>query len=83
MTKTETDNQEQEPAIVLLRRYDKLKAELMQVERELGKACAAYGRSIGIWGLTRDHLRIQLNHREQGVSHGNPRPTAGNAKLRT
>ena len=60
MTKTETDNQEQEHAIVLLRRYDKLKAELMQVERELGKAAADYGRVRGWWGFSRDHLRNHL-----------------------
>ncbi len=47
-------------AAALLREYDELRARMRVLERELGKACAEYGRSIGVWGFNRDHLRIQL-----------------------
>ena len=60
---TKTTTEETEPAIILLRRYDELRREMMQVERELGKAAADYGRARGWWGFTRDHLR---NHIKQG-----------------
>ena len=47
-------------AAALLREYDELRARMRVLERELGKACAEYGRSIGVWGFSKDHLRIQL-----------------------
>jgi hypothetical protein len=47
-------------AVKLLRRYDALRAELRTLEHELSKACADYGREQGVWGLTRDHLRMQV-----------------------
>ena len=47
-------------AAALLRKYDKMRAELRAVEAELAKACADYGRSQGVWGFNRDHLRMQL-----------------------
>jgi hypothetical protein len=47
-------------AAALLRKYDKMRAELRTLEHELAKACAEYGKSQGIWGFTRDHLRMQL-----------------------
>lgn len=47
-------------AAALLREYDELRARMRVLERELGRACAEYGRSIGVWGFNRDHLRIQL-----------------------
>ena len=47
-------------AAALLRKYDKMRAELRTLEHELAKACAEYGKSQGIWGFTRDHLRLQL-----------------------
>ena len=47
-------------AAALLRKYDKLKAELRTLEHDLAKACADYGRSQGVWGFNRDHLRMQL-----------------------
>lgn len=47
-------------AAALLRRYDKLKHELRVLEHDLAKACTDYGKSQGIWGFTRDHLRMQL-----------------------
>jgi len=33
---------------------------MREVERELGRACADYGRSMGVWGYHRDYLRLQL-----------------------
>lgn len=47
-------------AAALLRRYDKLRAELRTLEHDLARACTDYGKSQGIWGFTRDHLRMQL-----------------------
>ena len=47
-------------AAALLRKYDKMRAELRTLEHELAKACAEYGKSIGVWGFHRDHLRLQL-----------------------
>ena len=47
-------------AAALLRRYDKMRHEMRALEHELARACADYGRTIGIWGYTRDHLRMQL-----------------------
>ena len=47
-------------AAALLRRYDKMRTELRLLEHELAKACSDYGRSQGVWGFNRDHLRMQL-----------------------
>ena len=47
-------------AAALLREYDELRARMRVLERELGRACAEYGRSVGVWGFSKDHLRIQL-----------------------
>ncbi len=47
-------------AAALLRKYDKLRHELRAIEAELAKACADYGRTQGVWGFNRDHLRMQL-----------------------
>lgn len=44
----------------MLRKYDRMRNDLRVLEHELAKACADYGRSQGIWGFTRDHLRLQL-----------------------
>lgn len=44
----------------MLRKYDRMRNDLRVLERELNKACADYGRSIGVWGYTRDHLRMQI-----------------------
>jgi hypothetical protein len=44
----------------LLRKYDKLRSEIRTLEHELAKACTDYGRSQGIWGFNKDHLRMQL-----------------------
>lgn len=47
-------------AAALLRKYDKLRAELRATEHELAKACADYGRTQGLWGFSASHLRMQL-----------------------
>jgi hypothetical protein len=44
----------------MLRKYDKMRTELRALEYELAKACTDYGRSEGIWGFNKDHLRMQL-----------------------
>lgn len=49
----------------LLRRYDKLRAELRALEPLLNKAAASYGREIGVYGYTRDHLRMQLQQKKE------------------
>jgi hypothetical protein len=43
-----------------LRKYDKMRQELRTLEHELAKACADYGRTQGLWGFNKDHLRMQL-----------------------
>lgn len=52
-------------ASALLRQYDKRRAELQTLERDLARACSEYGRSVGLWGFNRDYLRAQLE-RERG-----------------
>ena len=47
-------------AVKLLKRYDNLRAEMRIVEQELGLACTNYGRAIGVWGFSKDHLRMQI-----------------------
>jgi len=52
-------------AAILLRKYDTLRAALRVTEQELAKAVTAYGRETGHWGLSKDHLRIQLGNEER------------------
>lgn len=52
-------------AALLLRKYDSLRKELRETERDLAKACTTYGRETGHWGFTKDHLRIQLDNEER------------------
>lgn len=47
-------------ATALLRRYDKLRTEMRALEHDTQRACVDYGKSIGVWGFTKDHLRMQL-----------------------
>jgi len=58
-------------AATLLRRYDKMRHELRLLEHDLAnelrllehdlaKACTDYGRTQGVWGFNKDHLRMQL-----------------------
>ena len=51
-------------ATMLLRKYDEMRKEIRNVERELAKACTEYGRETGHWGFNKDHLRIQLDNEE-------------------
>ena len=44
----------------MLRKYDRMRNDLRVLEHDLAKACAECGRTQGIWGFTRDHLRMQL-----------------------
>ena len=55
-----TDTKKQ--AIQLLRKYDKMRKELREVERELAKAATAYGRELGYYGFSKDMLRIRLEN---------------------
>ena len=55
-------------AAKLLRRYDKLRTELRVLEHDLARACADYGRSIGVYGLSKDHLRIQVEQAKGKVA---------------
>lgn len=52
-------------AALLLRKYDALRTSLRATEQQLAKAVTAYGRETGHWGLTKDHLRIQLDNEER------------------
>ena len=52
-------------AALLLRKYDQLRQDLRATEQELGKAVATYGRETGLWGLNKDHFRIQLDNEER------------------
>jgi hypothetical protein len=49
-------------ATLLLRKYDHMRRELREIERELSKLCTEYGRETGHWGFNKDHLRIQLDN---------------------
>jgi hypothetical protein len=49
----------------LLRKYDKMRAEMRDLEHELARACVAYGREQGyLYGFNKDHLRMQLDHED-------------------
>lgn len=58
---------EKREALRLLKKYDKLRAELRQLEPQLNKACADYGRTIGAWGYRADHLRMELTREEKAA----------------
>jgi len=49
-------------AIKLLRKVEKLKAELRLLEPELNKACVAYGlaKASPTWGFRPIHLKIEM-----------------------
>lgn len=44
----------------MLRKYDRMRNDLRVLEHQLNRACVEYGKTQGIWGFTRDHLRMQL-----------------------
>lgn len=52
-------------AVKLLTKYDKLRLEMRVLEHDLARACTAYGKSIGVWGFSKDHMRMQVE-REKG-----------------
>jgi hypothetical protein len=52
-------------AAALLRRYDQLRRELRETEYELGPAVTEYGIQTGRRGLSKDHLRSELEREEQ------------------
>lgn len=52
-------------ATLLLRKYDLLRKEMRETERQLARACTDYGRETGHWGFNKDHLRIQLENEER------------------
>jgi hypothetical protein len=48
-------------AVGLLKKYDRLRRELEQVERELTLACTEYGLEMGRRGFSPVHLRGLVN----------------------
>lgn len=52
-------------AIKLLRRYDKLRRELREIEHETNAAAAAYGKELGYSGFTKDMLRNRLAQEQE------------------
>lgn len=60
---TEMTNKQR--ATLLLRKYDLLRKEMRETERQLARACTEYGRETGHWGFNKDHLRIQLDNEER------------------
>lgn len=56
-----TDNQLKRRATLLLRKYDKARADLRKLEAELHEACVEYGRTQGYGErYNRDHMRTRL-----------------------
>lgn len=51
-------------AVALLRRYDALRAELRTVERDLNRTVTEYGKEKGLYGMNKDHFRIQIDNEE-------------------
>ena len=52
-------------ATLLLRKYDQLRKELRETERELARAVTAYGKETGYYGLSKDHFRIQIDNEDR------------------
>lgn len=50
-------NEKRREAILLLRKYDKMKKEVSLLQLQLSRACIDYGRATGAWGYTADMLR--------------------------
>ena len=49
-----------ETAVKLLREYDQMGVDYRSLERELDKACCIYSAELGLWGFSKNHLRIRL-----------------------
>lgn len=47
-------------AAKMLKRYDAMRKEMRELERELHKEVTAYGKATGRWGFNKDHFRIEL-----------------------
>jgi len=47
-------------AATLLRKYDRMRREMRDLERELHETVAQYGREMGYFGLSKDHFRNML-----------------------
>lgn len=60
-----TEQELKRNAVKLLRRYDKLRKELLTLEHEARSAAAAYGKSIGVSGYRIDHLRWQVEQNKR------------------
>ena len=60
MTETVQKTDTKRRATVLLRKYDKMRRELRDIERELHETVATYGREVGYFGLSKDHFRNML-----------------------
>ena len=59
--KTMMTNDNEHRAIALLREYDALKRQLWQMEQELNRECATYGKEkLGLLGFAPNHLRQRL-----------------------
>ena len=52
-------------AALLLREYDELRTRIRNVETQLNKAVATYGREQGMWGLGKDAFRTQINREDE------------------
>lgn len=52
-------------ATALLHKYDDLRRELRDAERELSEVVSDYGRATGRWGLNKDIMRIELYNEER------------------
>ena len=57
-------NEKRKHAAQLLRKYDKMRAEMRKVEAELSLACTDYGRATGRWGFNRDHMRMEIEQQK-------------------
>jgi len=47
-------------ATTLLRKYDRMRRDIRQTERDLNEAVTNYGREVGYYGLSKDHFRNML-----------------------
>jgi hypothetical protein len=62
-------SKEKREALRLLKKYDKLRAELRTVENDLKAACNAYGRTKGQPFMRIDTLRVEMDiEREKQIA---------------
>ena len=60
MTETVQKTDTKRRATVLLRKYDKMRRELRDIERELHETVTQYGRETGYYALSKDMFRNML-----------------------